>query len=158
MKCWLKLPSIFIKLKRNFKCLFGGFFYTCLFANLKRWWTTKTFWKFSLFKNVFLNISKKNYSVVCQWWIIRKPTRHLQKLAAAVSLRFPDFSIIKKFKKKVLIKNLETPLETAAACFQRFPDNPSLTDHTVWILIWKRFEPTVTGRCRTRDTPAIPLA
>jgi hypothetical protein len=61
---------------------------------------------------------------------------HLRKPAVEVFGRFLDFSINKKnFEKKIiLIKNSETcrkPPWPVFGGFQRFPDNPSLTDHTV---------------------------
>ena len=64
----------------------------------------------------------------------------LWKLASEVSGRFPNFSINKKWieKKITLIKNSETcrkPPQQVSGGFQRFSDNPSLTDLTVGIII-----------------------
>jgi hypothetical protein len=54
---------------------------------------------------------------------------NLRKPAAEASGRFPDFSINKKnHEKKYTNKKFR---RLVSGGFQRFPDNPSLTDHTV---------------------------
>jgi hypothetical protein len=68
---------------------------------------------------------------------------NLRKPAVEVSGRFPDFSIKKKFEKKEynnkkfenLPKTCRKPPRLVTGGFQRFPDNPSLTDHTVSIFL-----------------------
>ena len=64
---------------------------------------------------------------------------NLRKPAAEVSGRFPDFE--KKYANKkfgnlpeTYRKPAEKPPWPVSGGFQRFPDNPSLTDHTVHIL------------------------
>ena len=102
------------------------------------------------------------YGVVCQWWIIRKPTGNLRKPAAAVSGRFLDFFINKKIDKKIYInkksenlpKTCWKPPQPVFGGFLRFPevfggfwrfpevsgdfrrflDNASLKNHTTTIL------------------------
>ena len=51
-----------------------------------------------------------------------------------VSVRFPNF-LLAYFFSKSFLKNPET----SAAGFRRFPDNPSLTDHTVFLHLQTAF-------------------
>ena len=78
------------------------------------------------------------YNIPCGPSILDYPetSGNLRKPAAEVFGRFPDSFIRKKNLKKkiILIKDSEIcrkPPRPVPGGFQRFPDNPSLTDHTV---------------------------
>ena len=82
-------------------------------------------------------LSLSEYCVVRQWWIIQKPAGNLRKPAAEVSGRFPNSLLVQFFIKNFFVnKKVLKPAGNHGRFptgFQRFPDNPSLTDHTVCI-------------------------
>ena len=69
------------------------------------------------------------YRVVSQWYIIQKTAGNVRKPASEVSGRFFDSIIFFYFF--FLTKESGHLPETSTAGFQRSPDNPSLTDHTM---------------------------
>ena len=80
------------------------------------------------FRQVF-ELFISTYRVVCQWWIIQKPTGNLRPRRFPDNPSLTDHTVYVYFFSDFFIdKNLRKPTRNQP---RRFPDNPSLTDHTV---------------------------